>query len=100
MRCTGWGILVLGATLLGLIGCVTTPPSPKPPPRADEFVAPPEGDPRVSDPAAAYPRETLNRLDSMKNNGSQMQNGFKGPGGRSGGGMGGPGMSGGGPGGY
>jgi hypothetical protein len=87
-------MLLLGAALIGLIGCVTTPPNPKPPPRTDELVAPPQGDPRVDDPAAAYPRETMNRLDAMKNNGSPLQNQLKGPGSRGGmgaGGMGGPG---------
>jgi hypothetical protein len=99
MRGTGWRMFWLGAALMGLIGCMTTPPDPKPPPRPDEYVAPPQNDPRVEDPRAAYPRETMNRLDSTGRGGAGMPTGPKGPGGR--GGTGGAGMGNGlGPGGY
>jgi hypothetical protein len=99
MRGTGWRMLWLGVALTGLIGCMTTPPDPKPPLRDDEFVAPPLGDPRVDDPRAAYPRETMNRADGTNRGGSLLQNGAKGPGRP--GGMGAPGAGSGlGPGGY
>jgi len=100
MRGTGWRMLWLGVALMGLVGCMTTPPDPKPPPRPDELVEPPKDDPRVADPRAAYPPETMNRTDAMQNRGgSLLQNGTKG-GGRPGG-MGAPGGGPGfGPGGY
>jgi hypothetical protein len=96
-------MLWLGVALIGLIGCVTTPPNPKPPPRPDEFVAPPNGDPRVEDPRAAYPRETMNQPDGSSRGGPGMPGGTKGGGGRGGmgGSMGAPGAGSGlGPGGY
>jgi hypothetical protein len=101
MRGAGWRSLWLGVALLGLIGCVTTPPDPKPPQRPDEFVAPPDNDPRAADPRAAYPRETMNRLDGTRKLVPTMQNGLKGPGGPGMGGPMGPGSGmGAGPGGY
>jgi hypothetical protein len=99
MRGTGWQLIWLGAALLGLIGCVSAPPNPKPPPRPDEFVSPPANDQRVEDPSAAYPRETMNRTDGVGRGGAGMSTGMKGPAGR--GGTGGAGMGTGlGPGGY
>jgi hypothetical protein len=96
MRGTGWHMVWLGVALTAMVGCMTTPPDPKPPSRPDQLVKPPTDDPRIADPAAAYPRETMNRLDSIQKGGSAMP-GLNGPG-RSGGmagpGMGAPGMGG------
>ena len=76
MRGTGWRMLWLGVALIGLMGCVTTPPNPRPPPRPDEFVAPPNGDPRVEDPRAAYPRETMDRTDGKPRGEPVVSNGL------------------------
>jgi hypothetical protein len=102
MRGERWQWPWLGAVLLGLAGCMTTQPDPKPPPRPDEFVAPPDGDKRCDDPRAAYPPETLNRTDTTLH-GLTSPPGQKGGRGGGPGGMGGPSFGpggAGGPGGY
>ena len=80
MRGTRRGLSLAGAALLSLIGCWTTDKAPKPPPNPEEFILPPEGDPRFTQPPT-FPKKAMNqdflRKDADKDD--QEQGKFKGP---------------------
>jgi hypothetical protein len=65
MRRDGNGLRWLGAALFCLAGCWTTKPEYRPPKHPEEFVAPPSGDARFSQPPA-YPKQLLNNPDLFK----------------------------------
>jgi hypothetical protein len=65
------------AALLGLIGCYSTEPKIKPPPRPEEYVLPPTDDSRFSN-YVSYPKELLN-TDTIKKD--KTNGGPAGPGG-------------------
>lgn len=60
MRKTGYGLLWLGAVLLGLAGCHTPGPSLKPPEREEVYSLPPSDDPRFSN-YIRYPEQVMAR---------------------------------------
>lgn len=59
MRGTGKGLGLVGAALLGLAGCWTTDRPPKPSPNPEEFILPPQGEARFSQPPS-FPQKTMN----------------------------------------
>jgi hypothetical protein len=80
MRGTRIGLSLAGAALLAVIGCWTTDKTPKPPPLPEEFVMPPLGDARFSQPPT-FPKKAMNedlfRRDAEKDD--QEPGKFKGP---------------------
>ena len=79
------------ALLLTALGCWTTEPSVKPPPRPDELLAPPTNELRYSTPPN-YPKEALRDFTPKKKD--DLNGPGAGPGGPRFGGGGGPGMGG------
>jgi hypothetical protein len=60
MRITWSRLRWLAGVGLGALGCWTTEPSLKPPPRPEVYATPPQDDGRFSEPIA-YPKGTLNQ---------------------------------------
>jgi hypothetical protein len=80
MRRVSVGLRCLGAGLLAVAGCHG--PETLKPPLHEEYVLPPNDDPRFSTPPA-YPKETLDS-GSPKKDENKKQDGFGGPSGTGG----------------
>ena len=83
MRGTWNGLSIAGAALLALAGCWTTDRPPKPAPNPEEFILPPEGDSRFSQPPT-FPdkamKEGLLRKDKDRDKDDAPPGSFRPPG--------------------
>ena len=80
MRGTWKGLGLAGAALLALAGCWTTDKPPKPTPNPEEFILPPEGDARFTQPPT-FPKKAMDngffRKDAEKDDNAPGS--FRGP---------------------